>query len=975
MSSQNFKVKKGLEVNSSITASSDISASGNISASKFIGTFDGALSSSEQISSDISGSFTGYLTGSNIVSQSSQLGSQISGSWLGYLTGSGIFSQSSQLTPESAAISGSWLGYLTGSGIFSQSSQIASDISGSWLGYLTGSNIVSESSQLGSSISGSWLGYLTGSNIVSQSSQLSSSISGSWLGYLTGSGILSQSSQLRLLEFTNITASGNISGSATSSVSAGTGSFGVIQVGEGLFSSASLVSEPGFPFSGSALITGSLIISGGDTNSTTLEVDGKVSSSNFNVGVPTSNNWKENLNGSYFNNFNASTDISEILRFMAGVLSHSLDVADASPNTKTFNSIDTNENNLGSTDSIAAYIPQNYTSIDNATLTYLGTKGFANAGQRIFEGLIVYHDNATTYKIDMDSNSGGSTTVRSSTDTQLFGLGLLDSGGAEDFKVRVIATQSFSDNSSVTTPNTATGVHSTSSLLDLTQPSFGTSNGLTLAKIETNQPAVIPAAYQDGKFINVGGTSMPGTLTRKYHSSKTSFTSVSSSGYYRFHGIKVGIASGSSEYDFKSGNTVNKFWAPIDQIETNLGNNSISDSGATSQALTATSRSLSGAPYLRDADYQVSMKITGLFNPLYRASTTLVDMEGNSVGVGTLTIGGGTVSTNGGTIQTSNKVFETDGTVVNTGTVPRYDDEVLITGSLSFNWTSAGSENINQTGTSDSSFQVLTKVRNRSNTQSTIDTRTINYHTAGTFGQPVSSGSLAIYGRAQGYDNGTLTGTSETFKGENFRIKVDNNVTTFAGNYFTTASFQTNDEGDAVIGVKDLQVKPGFLVNPGGAYRYWFAENFGNTYKYYIRKFKISSGTKSQLTINIGKTLVAWNSTNLNQVAVGIIFKSSTSAGSNTSISTCRLYDPTNRAQNLIESNISNDNFKNPFSSNIDLYGNKDAPAPSGTTYYVPIRNLDGMFLDSATGDDEFYVIIRYKGDPTPVSTITLGYS
>ena len=49
MSNQNFKVKKGLEVNASITASSDISASGNISASRFKGTFDGAFSSSEQL--------------------------------------------------------------------------------------------------------------------------------------------------------------------------------------------------------------------------------------------------------------------------------------------------------------------------------------------------------------------------------------------------------------------------------------------------------------------------------------------------------------------------------------------------------------------------------------------------------------------------------------------------------------------------------------------------------------------------------------------------------------------------------------------------------------------------------------------------------------------------------------------------------------------------------------------------------------
>ena len=42
------------------------------------------------------------------------------------------------------------------------------------------------------------------------------------------------------------------------------------------------------------------------------------------------------LEGSFFNNFDNTTHVSEILRFMSGVLSHSLDVADAKPNTKTF---------------------------------------------------------------------------------------------------------------------------------------------------------------------------------------------------------------------------------------------------------------------------------------------------------------------------------------------------------------------------------------------------------------------------------------------------------------------------------------------------------------------------------------------------------------------------------------------------------------------------------------------------------------
>ena len=125
------------------------------------------------------------------------------------------------------------------------------------------------------------------------------------------------------------------------------------------------------------------------------------------------------------------------------------------------------------------------------------------------------------------------------------------------------------------------------------------------------------------------------------------------------------------------------------------------------------------------------------------------------------------------------------------------------------------------------------------------------------------------------------------------------------------------------------------------------------------------------MTVNVGTALQNWDSES-NGVAVALILKSGTSAGGNTSITTCRLFDPTKTTSNLIESGIAADNFKNPFSSNIDLYGNTGGGV-SGTTYTVPIRNADGMFIDNT--DNELYVIIRYKGDPTPVSSISLSFS
>ena len=691
-----------------------------------------------------------------------------------------------------------------------------------------------------------------------------------------------------------------------------------------------------------------------------------ITTNNITNGYPTSNKWKTNLEGSFFNNFDNTTHVSEILRFMSGVLSHSLDVADASPNTFTFASVDTNENNLGSTDSISGRVPTNFSALNNDTLTYLNGKGFADVGGAIFSGISVYHDNGATYAIDFDSNRGGSSNISSSATSELFGLGGLTSGGATVFKVRVMATQSFSDVSSNTAPNESSNKFTTQSLLELTNSSFGTTDGLTVAKINTSQPAVIPAAFQDGKFENVGGSSMSGTLTRKYHASNTSFTSVSSSGYYRFHDLKVGIATGSSgAFTFVNGTTKNRFYAPIDQIESDIGTNSLSDTGTTHKSLTATSRSLSGVPYLLDTTYEVTTKISGLFAPLYGVSTTLVDMTAASVGVGSVSISGDTISTNGGTLQTSGKVFQSDGTTAVNSGVPRYNDIVIITGSVSFD--SGNGENINQTGFGDTTFTVATKARNKASSQSTLDTQNILYHSASTFDQPHESGSLGVYGRAQGYDGGSLTGTSEAFSGEDFRIVLDNNVLGFNGSAFNT-SYALN-----TLGIYDLQVKPGFLVDPGGTYRYWYSSGFGNaaTYKYYIRRFQ-TSGTKTSMTLDVGKTLVNWNSST-DGVAVGLIFKSAASgSGVNSTQSTARLYDPSPLTSNLIEAGVSADNFKNPFTDDLDLYGNTGGSL-SSTQYTIPIRNADGIFLDDS--DNELYVILRYKGDEAPVTSISLGFS
>ena len=96
-----------------------------------------------------------------------------------------------------------------------------------------------------------------------------------------------------------------------------------------------------------------------------------------------------------------------------------------------------------------------------------------------------------------------------------------------------------------------------------------------------------------------------------------------------------------------------------------------------------------------------------------------------------------------------------------------------------------------------------------------------------------------------------------------------------------------------------------------------------------------------------------------------IIFKSSGTGN----YTPPRIYDPTATTDNLIEASIANDGFKNPFTTNIALYGNSGGSI-NGNNYNIPMRNGDGMSLDAS--DQDFIVIIRYKNDPTPVTNINI---
>ena len=714
---------------------------------------------------------------------------------------------------------------------------------------------------------------------------------------------------------------GTFSGSVAASVTSLSAS---IAANTGIFTSASTAGT----ISGSIYRTqNNLEITG------SITVSGTINPDNVTVGIPTSNAWQSSLNGSYFNNFTSETNVSEILRFVAGLLSSS--APDASPNTKTLSSVTATALNTTTGTALTGRIPQTST---NSTITYLNGKGFATAGSTIFAGIGTI--NTANYGYNYTSVAAGTTAASSSADAQLFGLGTLSSGAPTNFKVSGSFTFRFMDNSSKT--STATS----SSIVNITQTGAGTTSGVTLALINTVNPAVIPPGYQDGKFASA--------LPQYLYSG--SATAVSASGYYHIS-ASIQIASGSSGYSTAiASNGSEIFYAPLTTISTNIPVQTSATGSTTLSYLTAVSRSLSGAPYLSGSTYTVSSSLNNVFAPLFLNGTN-ASLTLSGTGMAT-TSGNNALATSNGQIQNANVVYDSTGTIVrNTATIPFETDIVKLNGLYSF--TTANITNIGQSTITPTTFTVSAVGYDYAGAADTY-TNTLSYHVAGTFGQPAGSGSLAYYTRTQGADSSTAL--IESFTGENYRIQLADNVLAFNGTA-TTTTF-----GLYTLGANDLQVKPGYLVKPGGTYGYWLGNpSAASDYKYYIRKFT-TSGTKTSMTLNLGQALSAWDAATNNSVAATILFESS----KNTIYTPARIYDPTKTTSNFVSTLTANTDGTNPFGANVDLYGNTGGSL-SSTTYTIPLRNADGMTLNATYTN--IYVIVRYKGDPTPVTSITTVFS
>jgi len=694
-----------------------------------------------------------------------------------------------------------------------------------------------------------------------------------------------------------------------------------------------------------ANITASNAGTGGGTAKYALTVSESVWHYTDNVGVPTSKAWKTDLDGSYFNNFDHNTDTAEIVRFMAGLLSAS--APDAAPNTRTYASLGVSTSNNGTGTAPSGRVPQSST---NDVINYLNSKGFATPGSTIFSGISPIYNNSS-FKKEYSSVAGGSTIVSSSVDTQLFGLGNI----GQAFNVSGSDQYIFYNNSAKSPVTaTSTSVH----LLSKTGP--GTANGLTIGNIATGN-ALIPDAYQDGKFVSI--------FDQLLYNGGVGLGNVTSSGYYYFSS-SVAVQSGSSNYSDFFAQNEEIFYAPTTAINSGISTNTPAIGYFGSQSLTATSRSLSGAAYLRGATWESSASITNAFDPMFASSTTFARIfESNGIlvinnGAGGVDLG----STNGGSVQTSNFIFDSTGTTARViGTVPTENDLVKLGGSLVVDAGTTGTTNIGQATINPTTFTTEDRCRRRNGVDINTNTNTYEFFKPGTYGALVASGSMAYYGRAQGYDGSALVGTTswtENFSGEDNRIKINNNL--LVGTYAGGDKFTTSTYDEYILDPLELQVKPGYLVEAGGSFGYWSPANpSSGDYIYYARAFQRNLNTGAgSVTMSLGTTLQAWNSTS-NGISAAIIFKSSGTGN----YTPPRIYDPTATTDNLIIASQANDGFINPFTSNIALYGNVGGSI-SGNNYNMPMRNGDGMVLDAS--DQDFIVIIRYKNDPTPITSINI---
>lgn len=717
---------------------------------------------------------------------------------------------------------------------------------------------------------------------------------------------------------------------------------------------------------------------------------------NHNVGYPTSNAWGSNLEGSYFNNFDANTDVSEILRFVAGLLSSS--AASPSPNTRRIDSFAAAEFNktlvtLGDPGLPAGNIPIGYT---DPHIQYIINRGFTSTGRQLYELISDPKIKSNNYYITHSSFTDDSTSVSSDggADSQLVGLGSLNSPGV------TVSLNTYVKNNNSGTSYQDAGLAFTSSIHLFTNSTpNSTNNGIKLNTIQTVNPTVIPAVYMDGKITSISRNNNSPLLFNSDGNNPYGINSasISSSGHYQTNHIyNVYSGSQTSNPFFFSGinptNTKTVFYIPVgqtghadgdvfgtllSQLSTDI---SFSDDLITSGSFT--SRSLSGAPYLNGATWYYSVSASNAFYPLYSNDATItsetlaisdLSLSNNENGT-SITVSD--FSTSGFTATTQNPttgVITSVGTVWHSGTdqngsVPNINSVIHLkkTETLNFGGTFNGTDTntvlINaQSDEIDPSFTVqhITTTGVEGSTNKVLSHLP---HIAGHFGQPVSSGSMLLFGSANGQDPGT--NGQEKFLGEKYRRTIGSSTV-------LTTAFDSGSRLKLGSG-GDLQVKPGYLVNPeSSTYGYWYPADATSYYKWYLREFDMGNtgGNRTTLTVNLGPDgvtpngMTTFDQTIDNSIAIGLIFERQI-PGTSTDTRT-KVFDIAKLNSNYINDNISAGTAQfNPFSDSIDFRGNfVTGTSVSSGTYTLLLNN--GIFQVIDNTYSKVWALVRYKGNPT----------
>lgn len=712
---------------------------------------------------------------------------------------------------------------------------------------------------------------------------------------------------------------------------------------------------------------------------------------NHNVGVPTSNAWNSSLDGSYFNNFNSNTDVSEILRFVAGLLSAS--APDASPNTRTFalpskTSFNTTTGTRGSSTFPEGNIPQGTTDDD---VIYTITKGFSSYGKKLFENITSNIYINPEYNIKYTSNAGGSTTVSSDAlDTDLIGFGLKTSPGIQ---VKITQNRFWDHNGTSFTlaesiPGSG-GANSASIHLFNNSTLDSTNEGIEINTISTANPAVIPSAYIDGKFTSLlaepansslffGGNNVGGYSSQ----------SISSSGWYQitpFFTIYTGSQTADQAYFLNTtALETTIFWAPIGQSGifstlTSQLSNDVSFSNNLITSASFTSRSLSGAPYLNGAEYTYSVTASNAFKPLYSNDATLTgesisvsdfaedSTNGTDINTGDFLTSGFTALTQNSTtgeITAGGIAFE--GTTDQNGSVPNIDTVIHLekTETLNFggslNGTDTNTQLITSNAVNDEVDVTFTVQKITTTGAEGASTYTFSHrpHLAGAFGQNVDSGSMLLFASADGQDTSTQSTTQgvEKFTGEaNRRIIGDCTSVSELSNQFDSGSYLSNSTP------RDLQVKPGYLVIPGSTYGYWYPAGYysSTNYYWYLREFDFGTpGGPSSLTISLTgasttPTITGLNDTSTsNTLSIGFIFESGISAGAG---GRTNIVDITKATV----SDVANGN-SNPFTSNINLVGWVGGTSYSSGTANIVFSEAAGTTINNTYS--KVWALVRMRG-------------